>query len=209
MKMNYIFLLKYSNRRRVLDYTVNLLCDPEALSGLDPEKTAHLCIDVQEYYFKGKGDEAEAVARTIAHIAPLFNEAGLNETLYVYHTCAGAHFFIVDPKKEEVFQKDHFSAFNRTNLDEHLKSRNVKNIVLSGGYISQCVALTAKDALEREYRVFVMADAIFDPGEFQEMRLKDVFTNYSYKSERQVSFTTSGAILQKFYEFSPVIPRSL
>lgn len=61
---------------------------------------------------------------------------------------------------------DSYSAFfdnnkkNKTTLDEYLKSKNVKHLILAGIATDYCVKYTALDALELGYKVTIVLDAI-------------------------------------------------
>lgn len=55
-------------------------------------------------------------------------------------------------------------AFMGTDLDAHLKEHNVKTVVITGGYASNCVDNTARTASQLGYHTFVPADLIADPG---------------------------------------------
>lgn len=55
-------------------------------------------------------------------------------------------------------------AFMNTDLHEHLKEHNVKTVVVTGGYASNCVFLTAATAAQLGYHTFVPADLTADPG---------------------------------------------
>ncbi len=195
-----------------MNFTDDLLCDPQDLDDLDPARTAHLCIDVQRYYFSevpkesdlreevlldGRyATEARNTARNIARIKPLFNKAGLCKTIMIYHKPAGEEFFLVEPSGKEgdiVLPKDNFSAFDGTALDETLVDMGIRNLILTGGYTGQCVNTTACDGLEKGYNVFVLADCVFDIVDpdrfFYNASLKRSFTSCS-EPVKEAHFTT-------------------
>lgn len=60
---------------------------------------------------------------------------------------------------DEVVRKFHFSAFTRTGLAERLQARGVDTLVLCGLTTECCVAASAWDAFERDFHVFLAADA--------------------------------------------------
>ena len=73
----------------------------------------------------------------------------------------GAEFIGVTPlATEAVFSKDRYNAFAGTGLDAHLKSLRRDTLVIAGLTTECCVDSTARDAFERDYRVFVAADAV-------------------------------------------------
>lgn len=73
----------------------------------------------------------------------------------------GAEFIGVAPRGgEAVFSKDRYNAFAGTALDAHLKSLKRDTLVIAGLTTECCVDSTARDAFERDYRVFVASDAV-------------------------------------------------
>lgn len=55
-------------------------------------------------------------------------------------------------------------VFITTGLDTHLKKHNVKTVIITGGYASNCVDNTARTAAQLGYHTFVPADLTADPG---------------------------------------------
>jgi ureidoacrylate peracid hydrolase len=73
----------------------------------------------------------------------------------------GAEFMGVAPLPgEPIFSKSRYNAFAGTGLDDHLKARKRDTIVIAGLTTECCVDSTARDAFERDYRVFVASDAV-------------------------------------------------
>ncbi|OEU67797.1 MAG: hypothetical protein BBJ57_05710 [Desulfobacterales bacterium PC51MH44] len=58
-----------------------------------------------------------------------------------------------------VLDKNRYSAFWGTNMDELLRSRNIEEIIIAGVMTNCCCETTARDAFVRDYRVFFMGDA--------------------------------------------------
>ena len=72
----------------------------------------------------------------------------------------GADFIGPQPKDgEAVVSKTHFSAFAHTGLGEQLHAKGVDTLVLAGLTTECCVASSAWDAFERDFHVFIAADA--------------------------------------------------
>jgi ureidoacrylate peracid hydrolase len=72
----------------------------------------------------------------------------------------GAEFCGPAPRAGEVIvSKTHFSAFGRTGLAEQLHAQGIDTLVLAGLTTECCVAASAWDAFERDFHVFVAADA--------------------------------------------------
>jgi ureidoacrylate peracid hydrolase len=58
-----------------------------------------------------------------------------------------------------VIDKNRYSAFYGTGLEPVLTSLGVRNLVICGVTTNMCVETTARDASQRDYRVFVVSDA--------------------------------------------------
>ncbi len=72
----------------------------------------------------------------------------------------GAEFIGPQPRPgETVISKTRFSAFAGTGLADHLRARGIDTLVLAGLTTECCVQSSAWDALERDFHVFVAADA--------------------------------------------------
>jgi nicotinamidase/pyrazinamidase len=56
--------------------------------------------------------------------------------------------------------KDAYSGFEGTDLDERLRSRGVRRLLIGGLATDYCVLNTVRDALEQGYRVLLLEDAI-------------------------------------------------
>jgi ureidoacrylate peracid hydrolase len=61
---------------------------------------------------------------------------------------------------EAVFTKSRYDAFAGTNLDAHLRGLKRDTLVIAGLTTECCVDSTARDAFERDYHVFIAADAV-------------------------------------------------
>lgn len=58
-----------------------------------------------------------------------------------------------------VIDKNQYSAFFGTDLDNILKSNKIKDVVITGVMANCCCETTARDAFMRGYRVFLINDA--------------------------------------------------
>ncbi|MGH6828137.1 MAG: cysteine hydrolase [Rhizomicrobium sp.] len=73
----------------------------------------------------------------------------------------GAEF--VGPKPlagERVFSKSRYNAFSGTGLDAHLRETHRDTLVIAGLTTECCIDAAARDAFERDYHVFIAADAV-------------------------------------------------
>ena len=60
---------------------------------------------------------------------------------------------------ERVFDKPGFSAFYRTDLQDHLCSRGITHVIVTGITYQCCVHSTLRDAVDRGYRCLTLDDA--------------------------------------------------
>ena len=78
---------------------------------------------------------------------------------------------IVDELKplpgEFVLDKNRCSSFYGTRLEPYLTSNGIRQLVIAGVTTNMCVETTVRDASQRDYEVFVVADAC---GELEEER---------------------------------------
>ncbi len=58
-----------------------------------------------------------------------------------------------------VIDKNQYSAFFKTNLDEVLQASNIEDVIIAGVMTNCCCETTARDAFMRGYRVFFINDA--------------------------------------------------
>ena len=62
-----------------------------------------------------------------------------------------------------IVRKTRFGAFSTTDLAEQLRDRAITTLILAGVSTSGVVLSTVRDAADRDYEVFVLADATADP----------------------------------------------
>lgn len=73
----------------------------------------------------------------------------------------------IDPRvapaeNELVVRKRRAGALSTTDLDERLRRRGIDTLILCGIATSGAVLSTVRDAADRDYRLFVLADGCFD-----------------------------------------------
>lgn len=90
----------------------------------------------------------------IDKVPPVVEKAGIGWDYYKVKPLESDHQII----------KYNYDAFIDTDLDEHLKSRGVKTVIVVGGYASVCVETTARTAAQLGYNTFVPPDLTADPG---------------------------------------------
>jgi ureidoacrylate peracid hydrolase len=70
----------------------------------------------------------------------------------------------LEPHSDDVvLYKTRFSGFYRTELDERLRARAVKHLIITGCTTSICVESTVRDAMFRDYLCVLLADCMNEP----------------------------------------------
>ena len=137
------------------------------------ETTAHLLIDVQRDFVHPKKwgtVQSEEIARNIGGLTAKFRQAGI-APYWIYYkeknifgfekraSCAFGGFYKCAPSRGDVLiGKDRDSAFKGSDINEVLREKGVKNLIVSGFNTSACVAQTVHDAIDRGYHVCVVED---------------------------------------------------
>jgi nicotinamidase-related amidase len=90
--------------------------------------------------------------------------AALNASRFITDGGAPAdiHPALAPASDEEVFRKFRVGAFSTTNLAERLTARGIDTLILAGIATSGVVLSTVRDAADRDYRLFVLADCCAD-----------------------------------------------
>jgi nicotinamidase-related amidase len=72
----------------------------------------------------------------------------------------GADYYRVAPEPDDIeIEKIRFDSFIETTLDEQLRANGIDTIIVTGVSTDCCVDSTARSAFQRDYDVFVVADA--------------------------------------------------
>lgn len=75
-----------------------------------------------------------------------------------------------------VVRKTRVGAFSTTDLDEQLRKRQIGTLILAGVSTGGVVLSTVRNGADRDYRLFVLADACADPdAEVHDVLLRKVF----------------------------------
>ena len=61
-------------------------------------------------------------------------------------------------KTDKILDKNRYSAFFGTRLDEILKSRAIDQLIITGVLTNCCCETTARDGFVRDYRIFFVSD---------------------------------------------------
>jgi isochorismate hydrolase len=82
---------------------------------------------------------------------------------------------------DEIIDKNRYSAFHGTVLDDSLKSKNTDELIITGVMTNCCCETTARDAFVRDYRVFFVSDATATVSdELHLASLKNLAFGFSY-----------------------------
>ena len=86
--------------------------------------------------------------------------------------------------RDYVFDKNRVSAFYNTGMETTLRSLDIRTVVVCGVTTSMCVESTVRDAGQRDYRTFVVADAT---GELDRARHDAALVSMGYMFAHVVS----------------------
>jgi nicotinamidase-related amidase len=76
---------------------------------------------------------------------------------------AAIHHHVAPEPGDIIVRKTRVGAFSTTDLDTQLRDRNITTLILAGIITSGVMLYTVLDAHDRDYQVFVLADASADP----------------------------------------------
>lgn len=126
--------------------------------------TALLLIDIQDFYFPGGKMELvnpEPAAQKAATILDEFRKEGLT-IVHIRHNSepGGEINNIVKPVQgEKVFSKNEVNSFLGTGLDDYLKSKNIKTLVICGMQTHMCVEAATRAGKDLGYKCVLIHDA--------------------------------------------------
>lgn len=146
---------------------------------LNTKTAALLVIEMQETFRSDMGLISE---KQISNVKSLINFANQNGILVIYvrHNDSSesskhmikwwggeleygsANWQIIkelDTTNQIIIDKNQYSAFYNTNLDEILKSKGITDIIITGNMTNCCCETAARDAFMRGYKVFFVNDA--------------------------------------------------
>jgi len=64
------------------------------------------------------------------------------------------------PQKEDlIIDKNHYSGFFNTDLDERLRAEGIEALIITGVMTNCCCETTARDGFVRDFRIFFVSDA--------------------------------------------------
>ncbi|WP_223358567.1 cysteine hydrolase family protein [Leifsonia sp. ZF2019] len=157
---------------------------------LDPSRTALLLMDLQPSILASHPDAdaflaelgcareaARAAGATIGYVRVALSEEDAAHVPAHSRFAAAAErvseigpdhpAVSVDPRiapadGEIVVRKSRYGAFSTTDLHEQLRARGIDTLVLAGISTSGVVLSTARDGVDKDYRIVVLSDGTFD-----------------------------------------------
>lgn len=167
---------------------------------IDPPSSALLVIDMQEFFLNEKSHAFLPSAKTIVpNIKALLNTHKKNNQTVIFTRYSLEHgedegimgrwwgdtvregsFFSrivspLEPKESEiVIRKTRYSAFQKTGLEQVLKDRSIKNIIITGVMTHLCCESTAREAFMKDFEVFFVIDAT--AAQYEELHLSSLKT---------------------------------
>ena len=166
----------------------------DAIPAVDPSRTALLVMDYQAGVLDRVPRAAELLIRAadtiamirgyggqIGYVRVAFEDADYDaipptSMMGARVASAGRAFHAASPETaipdhlapqadDIVVRKTRVGAFSTTDLDEQLRERGIDTLILAGLSTSGVVLSTVRDAHDRDYRVFVLADLTADPDQ--------------------------------------------
>ena len=138
-------------------------------------KEALVIIDVQNDYFPGGKMELEKPFKALENIEKLLERFRMEkkEIIFVQHISVRkeAGFFLENTQGAEIHEKisplnnekivvkNYPNSFFNTGLDEYLKEKNIKSLVITGMMTHMCVDSTTRAAKDLGYKCIVIKDA--------------------------------------------------
>jgi nicotinamidase-related amidase len=159
---------------------------------IDPKRAALLVMDYQPVVLGSLGDAEELLSRVAEAIAIVrrygghvgyarvaFDDADYEgvpehsafaaalttarEALHTDSPTTAIHERVAPEPGDIIVRKTRFGAFSTTDLHEQLRDRAITTLILAGVSTSGVVLSTVRDAADRDYQLFVLADATADP----------------------------------------------
>jgi nicotinamidase-related amidase len=164
----------------------------DATPAINPRRTALLVMDYQNAIIGRLSDTDALLARMadaialvrrhggqIGYVRVAFDDADFEavpahgrfadlvaRTGRAFHSDSPAtavHDQVAPEPGDIIARKTRVGAFSTTDLDEQLRKHSIDTLILAGISTSGVVLSTVRDAADRDYRVFVLADASADP----------------------------------------------
>ena len=133
-------------------------------------ETALLVLDVQNQ--NCNQDRRPRCVRTLHHIQMLIEKSRRSEIPVIFTVTSAASKVDIRrevlPTREETIIKASVDKFYETNLDEILKERNIKTVIMVGTSAHGAILNTATGAAARKFETIVPVDAISSTYPYEE-----------------------------------------
>jgi nicotinamidase-related amidase len=176
---------------------------------IDPQHSALLVMDYQPTIL-GYLTEAEALLTRLADAIAVVRKAGgyvgyvrvafedvdyaaipatnkafapLTGGGFLHHEDPGSavHHHVAPEPGDIIVRKTRVGAFSTTDLDQQLRDKDITTLILAGVATSGVVLSTVRDAADRDYQVYVLADASADPDtDVHDMLIEKVFPGQAH-----------------------------
>ncbi|XP_074341702.1 nicotinamidase 2-like [Apium graveolens] len=167
----------------------------------NPHKSILLVIDMQNYFSSIAGPIIPSITKTIslcrhASIPVIFTRHSHNPSIQSNNMLAEwwNNDLVIDGTPEAeimpemgrrdgemVVEKDTYSAFRGTRLEERLREMGVEEVIVTGVMTNLCCETTAREAFVRGFRVFFSTDATATSSEeLHEATLKNIAYGFAY-----------------------------
>ena len=168
----------------------------------DPQATAVLVIDMLNDFFKPGGEMVleggDILYEPIERLTTAARQSGMpvfwlnqslkpDDTLFqkrVVHCLKGSWGAeivsdLTVGEEDIIVPKRRYSGFFQTDLDLHLRERDIKHLIVTGVVTNICVRSTVNDAFFLGYDVYVPQDCVAATSDhLQEAHLYDIDTHY-------------------------------
>ncbi|MCC2624299.1 MAG: isochorismatase family protein [Burkholderiales bacterium] len=174
---------------------------------INPKHTALLVIEMQKVFQTDLGIISDRQIKNIQNIIEASERSGI-KIIYVRHNDSseiskpmvdwwggdkieyGSDSWKMidgfDITGKTVIDKNQYSAFYKTNLDEILKQNQIEDIIITGVMTNCCCETAARDAFMRGYRVFFINDATATVNEDLHLStLKNLSFGFAYIQNTQ------------------------
>ncbi|NOY36361.1 MAG: cysteine hydrolase [Chlorobi bacterium] len=131
---------------------------------LPKDSTALMLIDIQDFYFPGGTlplVNPEVAADKASQVLAFFRENKM-EVIHVKHAArsfADIYKTVTPHNGEKVFTKTEVNAFLNTGLDQYLRSKNIRYLVICGMQTHMCLEAATRAAHDLGYTCTVLSDA--------------------------------------------------
>ena len=159
---------------------------------IDPRRTALLVMDYQNAIV-GRLEDTEALLARMAHAIAVVRQHGghvgyvrvafddadfdaippasrfadlvarTGRAMHADSPATAVHESVAPEPGDLLVRKTRVGAFSTTDLDDQLRARDIHTLILAGISTSGVVLSTVRDAADRDYQVYVLADASADP----------------------------------------------